>query len=98
MAIFIGDRPRLTCTATTAATPLVLTDPTTLTVTVTPPLGASTVKAYPADPEVVRVSVGVFYLLFTVAERGMHQVRWVAAGALVKADQTAFTAAAINTR
>lgn len=93
-AHFVGDKVRLGATVANLAD--VVTDPTVLTVIVEPPVAAATTYAWPANAEVVKVSTGVFYFEFTVTESGMHQVRWVATGAIVKAAQTAFTVTAVN--
>lgn len=91
---FIGDKVRLGNTVANLSD--VVTDPTALAVIVDPPVGASTTYSWPADAEVVKVSTGVFYFDYTIAESGTHEVRWVATGAIVKAKQTAFTVAALN--
>jgi hypothetical protein len=91
---FVADMVRLGNTvANLADAP---TDPTTLTVIVDPPTGVSTSKTWPTDAEVVKVSTGVFYYDYTIAESGTHEVRWVATGTIVKAKQTAFVVAAVN--
>ena len=95
---YVGDKVRLGCAAATMAG--VATDPTTLAVTVKPPLGAAVTYTWPDDVQVVRTGTGAFYYDFTIAEadsgKVVHQVRWVATGALVKAAQTSFRVAAVN--
>jgi hypothetical protein len=43
-----------------------LTDASTVTFLVTPDYGTSYTKSYPADPEVVRDSVGYYYMPYTL--------------------------------
>ena len=91
---YVGDRVRLGCAAATVAG--VATDPTTLSITVKPLLGAAVTYTWPDDVAIVRTATGAFYYDHPIAEAGVHEVRWVATGALVKAAQTSFRVAAVN--
>ena len=91
---YVGDKVRLGCAAATMAG--VATDPTALSVTVKPPLGAAVTYTWPDDVQVVKTATGTFYYDHIITEAGVHQVRWVATGALVKAAQTSFSVAAVN--
>lgn len=58
-------------------------DPTTATVTVHPPGDDPVVQAWPADPEVVRESLGVFHYDTVNVAEGHYELLWQAAGAVV---------------
>jgi hypothetical protein len=88
--INLGDTVRIYGSAYNAG---VLADPTTMTITVTPPLGAPVVYAYPADPEVVHPSTGQFYLDLVTSEVGIHAVAWVASGGFSTSEDDTFEVA-----
>jgi hypothetical protein len=77
-------------------TPHVAADPTALTVIIDLPVGATVNTVWPADGVIVRESVGVFHLDYTTTESGLMQVRGEATGALVVAEQLAFSVAPTN--
>ena len=67
----------------------VLTDPTTVTIRMrrTHPLNPVWTKTYPADPEVVQESTGVFTFTFTLTLAGEWYYAFIGAGALVAAGE-----------
>ena len=71
---------------------LVLTDPTTITARVQRPSGAEVTYTYPASAQLVRESVGTYYvdLLPASGEAGMWWVRWQGTGAVQQAKEQYF--------
>jgi len=59
----------------------VLTDPTTLTLVITPPSGAVVTKLWPTPPEITRVSVGSFRYDYTPLVPGLFAYEWRGIGA-----------------
>lgn len=56
----------------------ILSDPLTVTCTVTDPLAAATVYTYPAD--ITRVSVGFYYFQVIVNSAGTWELKWEGTG------------------
>lgn len=74
----VGDEVRCTGTWTNAAG--VAVDPTTVTFIYEDPSGNTTTLIYSAGPEVVKSSVGVYYVDVDADESGRWQTRWQSTG------------------
>lgn len=75
--IKIGDKVRIFGTVTLNDVP---TDPTSLTITITPPTGGPYSFTWPTDPEVVRDGVGQFHFDQLVTQTGTWSFSWDADG------------------
>ncbi len=64
-------------------TPSALADPTTLSVTIAPTGVDAVTYVYPVDPDLIRDSLGLFHLDYTMAVAGSYQVTAQAFGAIV---------------
>ena len=86
--MIIGERFVSTVTFETAAG--VLTDPTTVTVKIRAPSGTVTTYVYGSDAEVVKDSVGVYHVEYTVTAAAIWHVRWNGTGACVASSEVSF--------
>jgi hypothetical protein len=82
----VGDLVRLQATFKDLAS--VLADPTTLTLKVKNPAGATTTYNYPGT--IVRSSTGVFYYDYLVGASGTHYFNFAGAGAYTAVDESSF--------
>lgn len=64
----------------------VLTDPSTLTLTITTPSAVQTVYTYGTDPEIIRDAVGKYHLDLQISESGTWVWEWFANSELNAAD------------
>jgi hypothetical protein len=83
--VFTIKQPVLTAGTVTG---YVLSDPATLSVSVTDPDGATNAYVYGTDPELTRVEVGVFQLTISVPQAGEWDVAITATAPDVYAEQT----------
>ena len=81
----VGDRPRVTATFRSSAGSLV--DPQEVTAQVRAPDGTETTFVYGTDVELVRASVGAFYLDVDLTTGGVWTVRWVGDGTIAGAEE-----------
>lgn len=65
------------------------TDPTALTLTITPPSGAVVVRTWPAPAEITRVSLGNFRYDYAPTLPGLYAYEWAATGA-AQADERGY--------
>jgi hypothetical protein len=84
--IIVGDTPRLANLFYVDGT---LTDPTTVTLTVTDPSAAATVYTYPAD--ITKSSTGSYYKDVAVAEDGVWGYTWTGTGLAADVADGTFT-------
>ena len=83
----IGNQPILRCEFTDADG--VATDPTDVSCFVR--VGDTTTEyAYGTDPEIEKVSTGIYTCTITITEVGTHHYRFTGEGALVAADESFF--------
>lgn len=78
MTFYPGALVRLTCTAKNVSDALV--DPSTLTFKVADPHGEVTTYVYDTDEEIVRSSLGVFYVDVSVTRAGIYSYRFSSTG------------------
>lgn len=90
----VGDGRRLTATFRDINGQLA--DPTTVTFRMTTPDGATTEYGYGVDAELVRDSLGVYRVDWTVTQPGRHHYRWAGDGDVVVAEETSFTVRETN--
>lgn len=64
----------------------VLTDPTTITLVIVPPSGASTTVTY-ASGQIDRDGIGTFRYRFIPVVAGWHRYYWTATGAAIGSEQ-----------
>ena len=67
-----------------------LVDPDTVTVKYKNPSGTTTTKIFGTDAEVVKSSVGVYYIDVDANDEGIWQVRWISTGAGAAAEPDSF--------
>lgn len=84
-----GDLVRLTGTFRDALTDALL-DPTVVKVTIREPDGTTTTYQYGVDDEVVRSSLGVYYVEVPIDQIGMHHYRWYSTGVGQASEQWKF--------
>ena len=84
----IGDRRKLTCQVKDEGG--ALADPDALVFQMRHPDGSVIEYQYGTDSQLVRVSVGVFYVYWDCAVAGIHRYRWTATGALAAAEESGF--------
>lgn len=65
-------------------------DPTTVTIEVKTPDDAIDTKVYITDPEVVKVSTGVYTRDWSVTQEGHHWYRWSSTGIGQAAEEQSF--------
>ncbi len=65
----------------------VLTDPTSLVLTIKDPSGTKTVYTYGTDAELVKDSVGMYHFDLTFDKSGIWRYRFVATGGVDQAEQ-----------
>lgn len=82
----VGDALTSTVTFRSDADPPVLTDPTTVTVTVRAPDGTVTDRS----AEIVKAAVGVYKLTLVPTTPGVWVVRWVGVGAIAATDEKTY--------
>lgn len=81
MAMNIYDRGDLVrCTGTLTNSAGTAIDPTGLTVMVRTPAGATTTFTYGTDAEVVRSSIGIYYIDVSVTQEGDWAYRFASTG------------------
>ncbi len=73
----VGDVARLSAAFTADS---VAADPSTVTLTVLTPAGASTTYTYGVDLALTKYSTGVYRLNLTIATEGKYRWRWLATG------------------
>jgi hypothetical protein len=86
-----GDVMRLTITLVNKLTGA-LGDPGTLTFTMNAPGVAPVAYAYGTNPEVVRESVGVYYIDWLIDSAGTHRYSWKSTGSLAGVEEGSFVA------
>jgi hypothetical protein len=90
----VGDVPQIKVVWTTAAG--VAVDPTTITLYLRVPSGSVGTYTY-ASGSVAKLSTGTYTYNGTVTQAGYHNVRWVADGSAVAAQQDRYYAREVNT-
>ncbi len=68
-----------------------LTDPTTVTFSITEPNGTQTTYVNGTDAEAVKDSTGVYYVDWTITQAGRHYWKWAGAGTVITAEEESFT-------
>jgi hypothetical protein len=86
MSYHVGDELRATATFKNLA--LVLTDPTTVTISIEEPDGTLTPYTYPATVD--KLSTGVFYKDFIPDAPGRWKARAIGTGAVAQVDREEF--------
>lgn len=81
----IGDNKRFSITFTDIVG--AAADPTAITAVITEPDGVVTTYVYGTDAELVKDSVGVYYVDWTFAKKGRHKIKISGTGAVVSAEQ-----------
>ena len=89
MLILIGRRLRFSVTIKDLLTDL-NADPTELTLVLKPPQGALATYVWPTGSEIIKESVGEFYIDLTPDEVGQYYFRWFSSGAVEDAAEGAF--------
>lgn len=68
-----------------------LTDPTTVTFSITEPDGTQTTYVQGIDDEAVKDSTGVYYVDWTITQAGRHYWKWTGTGTVITAEEESFT-------
>ena len=84
----IGDLVRATVKFKTVAGAFV--DPTTIVLRIKLPSETVTTYTYLVSVDVVRESMGIYYVDYLVAESGIHYFKWTGTGAVYAAEESSF--------